>query len=229
VATDPTLIFDLNGTLTDPRVLGSPWEVPELGLAVLDRTIQSAMAETLFGAYHEFRQHLEGALREEVRRRDLDASRIDEALAEAQRLPPFPEVAAALHRLASAGHRLAVLTNSGAASGRRTLEAAGIDGCFEQILGVDAVRSFKPHPDTYAHALRELGAETPERVMLVAAHAWDVAGAQTAGLLGALVSRGGEVARAVFPEPDLVVADLQELAEQLERQSGGEPERPPVS
>jgi 2-haloacid dehalogenase len=227
--TQPTLVFDLNGTLTDPRALGMPWDVPELGPAVLDRAIQSAMAETLFGAFHEFREHLESALREEVRRRDLDTRRVDEALAEAQHLPPFPEVSAALERLASAGHRLAVLTNSGAASGRRTLEAAGIDGYFEEILGVDAVRSFKPHPDTYAHALRELGAETPESLMLVAVHPWDVAGAQEAGLLGALVSREGELAPAVFPEPDLLVADLQDLADELERGHSGEPERPPLA
>ena len=64
MSTDPTLVFDLNGTLTDPRALGKPWHVPELGPAVLDGAIQSAMAETLFGAYHEFREHLESALRE---------------------------------------------------------------------------------------------------------------------------------------------------------------------
>jgi 2-haloacid dehalogenase len=59
-------------------------------------------------------------------------------------------------------------------------------------------------------------------------HAWDVAGAQEAGLLGALVSRDGELAPAVFPEPDLVVADLQELAERLEPGRRSEPEPPPV-
>lgn len=226
MSTDPTLVFDLNGTLTDPRALGTPWEVPELGPAVLARAQQSAMAETLFGAFHEFREHIESALREEVRRRDLDTRRVDEALAEAQHLPPFPDVLPGLERLAAAGHRLAVLTNSGAASGRRTLEAAGIDGYFEEVLGVDAVRSFKPHPAVYAYALRQLGAEAPESLMLVAAHAWDVAGARDAGLRGALVSRDGEVAPAVFPEPDLVVADLQDLAQRLERRRSGEPKRP---
>jgi 2-haloacid dehalogenase len=226
MSTDPTLVFDLNGTLTDPRALGAPWDVPELGPAVLDAAIQSAMAESLFGGYHEFREHIESALRVEVRRRDLDHGRIDAALTEAQRLPLFPEVPAALERLASAGHRLAVLTNSGAASGRRTLEAAGIDGFFEEILGVDAVRVFKPDPDTYAHACRELGLETPESLMLVAAHAWDVAGAQHAGLLGALVSRRAGAGSMVFPLPDFVAADLQDLAEQLERRRGGDPGRP---
>ena len=219
MAANSTLIFDLNGTLTDPSALGRPWRAPDLGGAVLTAAIQSAMAETLFGAYHEFNQHLEGALRAQVERRRLDESRIDDALELVRALPPFPEVQTALDRLTDAGHRLAVLTNSGAESGRRTLAAAGIDGYFEQILGVDAVRCFKPHPEVYAYALRELGGGPPERVTLVAAHAWDLAGAKHAGFLGALVRRGGAGVPAVFPRPDFVVGDLLELAELASRSS----------
>jgi 2-haloacid dehalogenase len=214
------VVFDLNGTLTDPAALGAPWEAPELGPEVLSGAIQSAMAETLFGAYHEFREHLESALRAEVARRRLDERRIDEALARARRLPPFPDVRPALERLRASALRLAVLTNSGAAAGRQTLEAAGLDGYFEAILGVDAVRMFKPHPDTYGHALHALGSPEPATVLMVAVHAWDLAGAKHAGLQTALVRRGGEPVPAVFPEPDLVVDSMAGLAGQLAPSAG---------
>lgn len=211
----PAILFDLNGTLTDPGALGAPWQAPDLGEAVLAGALQSAMAETLFGAYHEFSEHVEGALRLEATRRQLDEARISEALDQAQRLPPFGDVQPALERLAASGTRLAVLTNSGATSGRRTLEAAGLDGYFETILGVDAVRSFKPHPDTYKHALQALGNPAPETVLMVAAHAWDLAGAKHAGLRTALVRRRGTAVSRVFPRPDLTVNSLLELAGQI--------------
>lgn len=211
----PTLLFDLNGTLTDPAALGAPWGLPELGEEVLAAAIQSAMAETLFGAYHEFSAHVESALRLVASRRGLDPAHLDEALEQAKQLPPFTEVPPALERLAAGKARLAVLTNSGADAGRRTLAAAGLDGHFEAILGVDAVRLFKPHPDAYAHALAELGAPDPETVTMVAAHGWDVSGAKHAGMRTAFVDRVAEDVPAVFPRPDLIVSDLGELAERL--------------
>lgn len=214
---EQTLVFDLNGTLTDPAALGAPWQLPDLGDAVLTGAIGTAMAETLFGAHHEFSQHVESALRLEAGRRRLDPTRIEAALRHAQRLPPFDDVTPALERLRASGTaRLAVLTNSGAASGRRTLETAGLDGYFDAILGVDAVRVFKPHPDTYAHALAELGHVEPGTVFMVAAHPWDLAGAKHAGMRTVLVRRRGEPLPAVFPRPDLIVSDLAELAERLE-------------
>lgn len=209
------IVFDLNGTLTDPAALGAPWQMPGLGEIVLAGAVQSAMAETLFGAYHAFSEHIDAALRLAVDRRALDEAGIDEALARAERLPPFGDVEPALERLATAVSRLVVLTNSGAASGRRTLEAARLDGYFEAVLGVDAVKSFKPHPDAYRHALEALGDPDPEAVLMVAAHGWDLAGAKHAGLRTALVRRRGESVPAVFPRPDLTVSSLVELAGQL--------------
>jgi 2-haloacid dehalogenase len=216
VADGPTLLFDLNGTLTDPEALGAPWGAAGLGEAVLRTAICSAMAETLFGSYHEFRYHIEDALRIEVGKRKLSAAGIDDALALAQRLPPFADVRPGLERLKAAGSSLAVLTNSGAASGRRTLEAAGLKGFFDPIVGVDAVRMFKPHADVYRHALDALGADDPESVLMVAAHPWDLSGAKHVGLRTALVSRHGDDMPSVFPQPDIIVGDLAELADRVE-------------
>src|SRR5205814_8447327 len=91
-----------------------------------------------------------------------DAGRVEAALARAKRLDPFPDASPALERLRDGGHRLAVLTNSGAASGRATLEACGLAGYFEASLGVDAVQRFKPHLATYTHALTALSADPSE-------------------------------------------------------------------
>ena len=210
MAASPAAVFDLNGTLTDPAAIGNPWKNAELGEAVLTRALQTAMAETMIGDFHEFSTHIQQALRMEIDRCGLDPGATDDALAQARELPAFPEVRAALRRLVDADWRLGVLTNSGADAGRRTLEAAGITGCFEWILGVDAVRLFKPHPDTYAYAASEIDTD----ITFVASHAWDLGGAGRAGFRTALVTRDRPRSK-LFAEPDLVVADMGELADVL--------------
>jgi len=205
------ILFDLNGTLTDSTPVGEPWEAAGLGLDVLAAAMHSAMVDTILGEYHEFAQHLESALRLLIDERSLDPGRIDAALQRAAQLPAFADADAALTSLSQAGHRLAVLTNSGAQSGRRTLEAAGIAHHFDQILGVDAVKTFKPHPDTYAYALRKLDRQ-PSEVTFVAAHAWDVTGAKHAGLTTALINRSNHAPPTVFPKPDQIARDLRSAA-----------------
>jgi 2-haloacid dehalogenase len=207
------ILFDLNGTLTDPSAIGDAWNAPDLGVEVLAAAVQSAMVDTILSVSRPFSAHVECALRDRVRDRRLDPGPVDEALTIAGALPPVGDVAAGLDALAGAGHRLAVLTNSGAEAGRCTLETHGLAGRFERILGVDAVGSFKPHPATYRYALEELNRAAAE-VTFVSAHAWDLAGAADAGMRTALLLRD-ERPRSAFPPPDVEVGDLRALAERL--------------
>ncbi len=207
------LLFDLNGTLTDPKAVGRPWQMPELGVAVLAAAVQSAMVDALLASSRAFTYHIEAALRDEVGRRGLEPARIDEALQAASALPAYQDTAPGLEALAGAGHRLVVLTNSGAEAGRRTLEANGLAEHFERILGVDAVGSFKPHPAVYRYALDELGC-APETITFVSAHAWDLAGAAHAGMRTAFVRRD-EPWSSAYPRPTIEVEDLAALAAAL--------------
>jgi 2-haloacid dehalogenase len=204
------IVFDLNGTLTDPAAIGDPWGAGDLGVAVLAAAVQSAMVDTILGDSRPFSEHIEAALRDAVAERGLDARRIDEALEAARALPAYPDTGAGLEALASAGHRLAVLTNSGADAGRRTLQANGLADRFERILGVDAVGSFKPHPAVYRYALDELDCDASE-VTFVSAHAWDLAGAAHAGMRTAFVMRD-EARASAYPRPDIEADDLLALA-----------------
>jgi 2-haloacid dehalogenase len=106
------------------------------------------------------------------------------------------------------------LTNSGAAAGVDTLRAAGIVEHFDRVLGVDAVKTFKPHPRVYEYALRELNADV-SRTALVATHPWDLAGAARAGITTAWVTHGGRIWPAVFPPPDARGDSLLAVVEAL--------------
>jgi 2-haloacid dehalogenase len=63
-------------------------------------------------------------------------------------------------------------------------------------------------------AAESLGVEV-EGVRLVAAHAWDVAGALRAGCAAAFVARPGMVLDPLVEPPDVVGADLREVADRI--------------
>ncbi len=53
------------------------------------------------------------------------------------------------------------------------------------------------------------------QVRLVAAHAWDVAGAIHAGCAAAFVARPGMVLNPLFERPDVVGSDLREVTDEI--------------
>ncbi|MDQ5828565.1 MAG: HAD-IA family hydrolase, partial [Actinomycetota bacterium] len=129
-------------------------------------------------------------------------------------LPPHPEVAESLSRLRDAGLRLATLTNSTQQVAEAQMDNSGLRGYFEQLLSADAVRRLKPAPEPYHMAAEALGVGVGE-IRLVAAHAWDVAGALRAGCAAAFVARPWMVLDPLVQRPDVVGADLREVADRI--------------
>ena len=75
------------------------------------------------------------------------------------------------------------------------------------------MKRYKPAPEPYRFAAKRLGAK-PMHVHLVAAHAWDIAGAAAAGLKTIFVTRPRKRLR-TGQHADIVVSDLGELARQI--------------
>jgi 2-haloacid dehalogenase len=129
-------------------------------------------------------------------------------------LPPHPEVRPALLKLRDAGFRMATLTNSSSAGSRAQLEHAGIAEFFEKQLSVESLRKFKPHGEVYRWASEEMQVR-PEECMLIAAHAWDVAGAAWAGMSTAFIARVGNQTFSLAKPTQFHASDLDALAERL--------------
>ena len=213
-------LFDLNGTLTDPAGIGDPWARPDLGLRTLRGAVLSGMAATLAGRpFVPFAAHVRDALAIEVDVAGLDPARIDDAMERVKALDPFPDAAPALDLVSDAGIPIGVLTNSGAAAGEATLVAAGLRDRVAHVFGVDAVERYKPHPDTYGHAVAALGVP-PAGVVMVAAHQWDTSGARSAGLRTAWVARGEGVHGTTAAEPEIRGDDLLDVARRLVAAAG---------
>ena len=70
---------------------------------------------------------------------------------------PYPGCAAALADLRAAGVRLACLTNKEQRHALKVLEATGLAGFFDCIVGGDSLAWRKPEPETVWHVLDRLG------------------------------------------------------------------------
>jgi 2-haloacid dehalogenase len=189
------VLFDLNGTLTDPGELTGD----------LARALHLAHADGLTGSYRPLPEYLRAVL--EAR----GAADVEERLAFARAMPAWPDAAEAIATLRAAGIDCGVLTNSSADGGRASLAAAGLD--LPVVAGSDEAGAHKPAPAVYALGLERLGLPADE-VCLVAAHWWDVLGAKRAGLRTGFVARGATLP-SVVPEPDVRGAELRDVARAL--------------
>jgi 2-haloacid dehalogenase len=129
-------------------------------------------------------------------------------------MPPYPEVPAALQKLGDAGFRLFTLTDNLPEVQTRQLEHGGIADFFERRFSADRVKHHKPSPQAYGYVARELGVE-PSELCLIACHTWDTLGAVAAGWKAALIKRVGNDLLGVGPQPQIVGADLDDVADQL--------------
>lgn len=207
------IAFDLNGTLLDPAALLGPGR-ERAGETALDDAVMQAMTDTITGEHRPFPDYLRAALERTLKTEGLDGDLLGAALRRAATLPPFADAAMALDTLATAGYRIAVVTNSAAEAAGRALRAASLDAHVEQVVGADEIAAYKPDPRVYRHAAERLGA-APDELCLVAAHAWDVLGAMRAGWSAAWVAHREHHLLTTVPPPSLVAATLLDAARQL--------------
>ncbi len=211
-------VFDVNETLLDLGALDPSFERvfgdASTRKAWFGQLLTSWLAGTVTGVYSDFATIGASALEMTAARQGVDLSDEDkqEILGGIRSLPPHPEVSESIDRLREAGVRLAALTNSAQDEADAQLKNAGLHDRFEQVLSADSVKRLKPAPEPYHMAAESLGVEIGG-VRLVAAHAWDVAGAMRAGCAAAFVARPGMVLDPLAETPDVLGADLREVAD----------------
>jgi 2-haloacid dehalogenase len=128
-----------------------------------------------------------------------------------QRLPPWPDSIVGLNRLA-ARLPLIGLSNASRSALLRLNAHAGLR--WHQALSAEAARTYKPAPEVYRLAI-ETAARPPERLVMVAAHAWDLRGAQALGMRTAYVQRPVGDPPTASDRFDWHVQNLGELADHL--------------
>lgn len=204
------LIFDLDGTLVDSfadiatalNLTRTRYGHPALpgeevrrhvgsGSAHLVRTLVPVDADTFAEAYAHYLTAYEAHI--------LDESRL------------FDGAEAVLEHFAD--RRLAVVTNKGHALAVRVLQALGVLGCFDPVLGHDSLPRVKPDPMPVQHCLRAWDLPAQD-VVLVGDGLHDLHAGRAAGVCTVAVTTGVERRETLQAEgPDHVVDRLDALLE----------------
>ncbi|PIL38103.1 haloacid dehalogenase type II [Massilia psychrophila] len=214
------LLFDVNETLLDLAPLEESIDevLLENGASRLWFTtlLQYSLVLTVGGKYESFVDVGAATLMMLARNREvvLSPEQARQALEPMLKLAPHHDVLDALARLKRAGFRMASLSNSSIDACKSQLEHAGLASMFERQLSVESVAKYKPHCEVYQWAAREMKVSEQD-CMLVAAHAWDVAGAAWAGMQTAFIERKGNQPFSLALPPSVCASDLHNLADQL--------------
>ncbi|GAA1910725.1 haloacid dehalogenase type II [Streptomyces durmitorensis] len=196
------VVLDVLGTMVD--------EAGGLGAAIGEAVAESgdasseASVEHLLAVWHEHVEReqrrigegdrsyansevIDGEAAERVAERAglTDPVVIGRLAAASQRLGPWEDSVAGLARLS---RRFPVLGLSNATPGALLRLNAHAGLRWHQVLSADDARAYKPAPEVYKLAVEAAGCP-PERVLMVAAHAWDLRGAQALGMRTAYVRR----------------------------------------
>lgn len=218
------MVFDVNETLLDITTLEPLFKRVFADAAVLRewfaQLILYSQTMTLSGLYTPFGALAIGTLRMVATSRgvEVDDDDIKELKERMGTMPAHPDVVPALMNLRDAGFRLVTLTNSASATSPSPLDNAGLSQFFEHSFSVEAVRKFKPAPETYRHVAQAMHVGMSD-LCLVACHLWDTVGAQAAGCSGALVTRphNALLPAADVLQPDITASNMNDLADQIIR------------
>jgi 2-haloacid dehalogenase len=213
------LVFDAYGTLFDVHSVSRlaetlfPGKGAALSAAWRAKQLEYTWLRSLMGRYEDFSRVTQSALEwsfeslglephEDARRALLD---------EYRKLAVFPEVRAALEKLA-VSKPLAILSNGHPDMLNAVVDHNGLRALFRGgVLSVHPAKVFKPEASVYRIAEEQLGV-TRSMMGFVSSNGWDAAGAKSFGFRAFWVNRSGAPVERLGVRPDAIVKDLSELA-----------------
>lgn len=220
-----TLCFDMYGTLCDTSsvtgTVAAELDAPEGLVAELDATwrakqLQYSYQSALMEAYRPFWAVTGDALEYALAQWgvDADAETREQILASYNYLDPYPDAVETLTRLSEAGHTVTVLSNGNPEMLETLADNAGLAPHLDDVISADEVSTFKPNPAVYENAAARTDTEI-ENCRLVSGNAWDVAGAESAGMQTAWVNRANDPFERLGTSPSLEVTGLSAVADHL--------------
>lgn len=215
------IVFDVNETLSDMSPMGqrfvdvgAPAHLAKLWFATL---LRDGFALTAAGDNSSFAdigaEALRGLLTGMELNQDIDPA-VEHIMSGFSGLGLHPDVINGIKALRAAGYRLVTLTNGSTQLGEKMFAEAGIRNDFDLLLSVQDAPSWKPGKAAYEYAASACGT-TPDQMLLVAVHPWDIHGAARAGLATAWINRTGGPYPNYFQAPDHAVSALSELVPAL--------------
>ena len=202
------IAFDAYGTLFDVYSVGAlaeqrfPGKGAELAAQWRDTQIAYTRLRTLSNRYAPFWQVTEDALVFSARKLglDLDDDARKRLMSQYACLSAFPENLGALKELKKLGLPLAILSNGTPEMLDIAVKSAGMNGLFDHILSVEAVKKYKTAPEAYRLGPDAFKLPTRE-ILFVSSNCWDAIGATWFGYTTFWINRGGQPLEELGAQP----------------------------
>ena len=215
-----SIAFDAYGTLFDVYSVSSlaeelfPVKGAQLSTIWRDKQIEYTRLRTLCDKYADFWQVTGDALDYACATLGLEPtpSSRGRLMGQYAELSAFPENAEQLLRLKDAGINLSILSNGTPWMLDQAVKASGLEGYFEHILSVDAVKRFKTAPEAYQMGPDALGCHTKE-ILFVSSNCWDICGATWFGYRTIWLNRYGLPLERLGVEPHQIGTSLEDVAD----------------
>ena len=190
-------VFDAYGTLFDVHaaVRRHAGEIGPDGQLLSDiwraKQLEYSWTLSLMGEYRDFWELTERALDVAFARVPSADKSLRQPLLDAYwKLDCYPEVPKVLKALKAGGARLAILSNGSPAMLESAVKNAALDAILDDIVSVDRIRRYKPHPEIYDMITTQWRLY-PDAVSFQSSNRWDVAGASRFGFRTIWINRAG--------------------------------------
>jgi 2-haloacid dehalogenase len=216
-------VFDAYGTLFDVNsaaarhrdALGAAADA--LSATWRRKQLEYTWLRSLMGVHADFREVTAAALDHACERHEIGDGALRTRLMESYReLSAYPEVPKMLAAIRAGGFKTAILSNGTPAMLQSAVAAAGIAALLDQVLSVEEVGIYKPHPKVYRLAVDRLGVPA-QRICFLSSNGWDVAGAAQFGFRALWINRGGEPRERLPAGPEFELPDLSQLPQLVGR------------
>jgi 2-haloacid dehalogenase len=209
-------LFDVNSAAARCREALGP-QADAFSATWRRKQLEYSWLRSLMGAHADFWQLTAEALDYACERHAIaDASLRQRLLETYGELSAYPEVPAMLRAIRDSGFKTAILSNGASAMLQAAVAAAGLAAQFDQVLSVEAVGVFKPHPSVYQLAVDRLGVAAA-RICFVSSNGWDIAGAAHFGFRAVWINRAREPRERLPAGPEIELGDLAELPQRVAR------------
>ena len=210
------IIFDAYGTLFDvnsaaekcKNKIGDKWEP----FANYWRTIQLEYTwlRSLMNRHQDFWKITEDSLNKSMKVFEINISMKNELLDLYRVLSTFPEVKETLKKLKEKNYKLAILSNGTPSLLKELVSSNNLNDIFDDLISVEEVKTYKPHPKVYNIPLEKYQIEKKE-VAYLSANTWDVAAAGNFGFNAVWVNRNNSVFDNLDYKPIIEIQYLNEL------------------
>lgn len=220
-----TAVFDAYGTLFDVTAaareaaaepgrdaLATRWQ--QLAADWRTKQLQYTWLRALADAHTDFWTVTQGGLDWALEANGLagDANLRERLLALYWELSAYAEVPGMLAALKDAGLNTAILSNGAPEMLEGAVRSAGIGDLLDDVLSVEDVGIFKPHPSVYRMVTERFDC-APGEVLFVSSNCWDACAASGHGFYSAWANRMGEPVDRLPWRPAVELRDLTTIPE----------------